>query len=197
MAVQPNLVIGAVGAAIAILTGAYIYSNWTDLTGLEDYEASFTRLHSDFEPRQGTVAPGSTREEVFLFPRENVTRLSVYLTWQDGLTSMPEIELQVKDPRNETRVTQRHVGGVSGIRFDLVLIKDSPSGRHSFQARGHDAALQEFQERWPSHPEARGNWTFAIRAPAASGPPSPIPYTLRVGYDAYEGSFVRIDAPTR
>lgn len=199
MAVQPNLVLGAVGAVVAILTGAYISSNWDNLTGRERYEVEFSSTHTDFEPRDGTVASGGSRTERYEFRRENVSRVQIYLTWQDSIASAPEIEIEVKDPRNRTLATQRHQGGVSGIRFEVFPIPPSevPSGRHVFEARGHELALEELYSEWPPHPEGKGNWTFTIRSSTTSGPGAPTPYTLRLGFDSYHGALRRIEEPQK
>lgn len=195
MAVQPNLVLGAVGAVVALVTGAFIANHWDSLSGVEDYEVTFEASHTNFEPREGSVASGGTREEKFLFQKANVSRVQVYLTWQDSLASPPEIEIQVKNPQGRTLATERHQGGVSGIRFEILAIPpgEVPSGRHTFEARGHALALDTMYQKWPPHPEDQGNWTFTLKSSTPQGPGGSTPYTLRVGFDAYHGTLRRIE----
>lgn len=199
MAVQPNLVLGAVGLAIALLTGAYIVDQWEPLTGLRDYEVDFSNHSKRFEPRDGVVAANGQRDEVYRFENANVTVLHLYLTWQDPITGAPEVRLEAFDPAGRNRSSQRHQGGTSGIRFDLELIDETaiPTGHHSFQARGHDRALGVLEDRWPTHTDGQGNWTMRIKSTTTSGPASATAYTLRVEYGWYEGRMRETPTPEK
>jgi hypothetical protein len=190
MPVQVNLFLGAAGLVIALLTGSYIASDWRGLTGLETWEVRFEEHTVPLPDRAAALAQGEKRTETHAIASENLTFLRVDLTWSDPALGAPEIHLRVKDPAGKVRIEERHTGGATGIHVPLQLLSkgDIPRGRIAFDARSTDVETR-FDERWPAHPEGRGNWTFEIDASASAPPPGAgVAYELRVAYQYYEGA---------
>ena len=192
IAVQPNLVVGAAGAVLALITGSLLVADWRDLTELRDWEATFETDATALPPRSATVgpAPNNKATERHNLTHENVTTVRVELTWTDPSfpASAPEVRLTVRDSANRVRGSAAHRGGAVGIEVDveIVPVDDVPDGRHRFSAR--DDPLDVFYQRWPPHPEGQGIWTFEVHNTASGTGAGSIVYTLRVEYDHYQGS---------
>lgn len=199
MRIQVNVVLGAAGLLLSALTGAYVAGNWRDLTGLETWEAQFDSRTVRFPERAAALAPGAKRTETFLVRNENVSLVLLDLGWRDPAFGAPEVLVRLKDPSGRLRAEDRHTGGASGIHLELELIApdDVPRGRATFSATA-SVAGQEFEERWPSRPEGRGNWTVELESrPPAAGPSGDIIFGLRITYDHYAGTFARAPAAVR
>lgn len=192
MAVPPNLVLGAAGAAIALVTASVLVTNWRDLTELQDWEATF-REHDILLPtRSATLDPGSgaKRTEEHAIGHVNVTTVHVSLTWRDPAfpSPSPPVSLRVLGPDNRARAFATHQGGTVGIDVDVELVPpdDIPKGSHRYSSRGDPHVV--FDQRWPSHPEGQGLWKFEITNTASGPGAGSVYYTLRVGYEYYEGT---------
>lgn len=196
MALQPNLVVGAAGAVLALITGGIIVTDWRDLTELRDWEATFRSDDISLPTRTGDVAPGSSakRTETHNLTRENITTLRAELTWTDPSfpATAPEVAFRVIGPDNRVRAAATHRGGSLGIEVDveIVPVDEVPAGTHRFAAR--DNPHETFYQRWPAHPEGRGLWTFEITNMGSGATADSISYTLRVDFDHYTGSLREI-----
>jgi len=190
VALQPNLVLGAIGVAIALITGATVATNWRDLTGLRDWEASFQTDHADFPVRSVTLGAGAKRTEQYNVTHLNATTLHVDLTWQDPSfpQTSPDVTLRVLDPEKKVRGQGTHRGGRAGIAIDVVLVsaEDAPNGTHRFSARDDPHAV--FDQRWPTSEKGHGIWTLEIANTGTGTQAGSIYYTLRVGYEYYAGT---------
>lgn len=204
MAVRANLIVGAIGAVLALVSGTYIAVNWETLVGLETWEARFETHDVRLPERAASVAPGTTRNEAYEVAAFNVTHINVDFTWSDPAFNPPEVTVRLLDPSRSVRAEQTHTGGASGIHLQVHLLPpgDEPRGVKTFNVRNDPQDLNArnaFETRWPTHDETRGTWTIEIRSTAPSGPaPSGnVLYTLRAEYEYYTGTFTRVPEPMR
>lgn len=199
MAVRANLIVGAIGAVLALGSGSFIALNFESLVGLETWQATFDTTDVRLSDRAASLASGQVRNEVHDISTANVTRFNVDLTWTDPPFNSPEITLRVMDPERRVRAEESHTGGASGIHLQVTLIEpdDVPAGIQTFRVREDQQDLNarnEFETRWPARDDAVGNWTFEIRSTPRSGPtPSgSVAYTLSARYEFFEGSFAKL-----
>ena len=199
MAVRANLIVGAIGAILALGSGSFIALNFESLVGLETWQATFDASNVRLTDRAASLGSGAVRNEVHDIRNANVTRMNVDLTWTDPPFNSPEITLRVLDPEKRVRGEESHTGGASGIHLEIILIEvdEAPEGIETFRVREDPQDLNArnaFETRWPTRDEMVGNWTFEIRSTPRSGPtPSGnIAYTLSARYEFFEGTFSKI-----
>ncbi len=204
MAVRANLIVGAIGAVLALSSGSFIALNFGSLVGLETWQASFDTSDVRLPDRASTLASNQVRNEVHDIQTANVTRINVDLTWTDPPFNSPELTLGLFDPNRRPRAGQSHTGGASGIHLELQLLEPAeiPQGIPTFRVRQDPQDLNArnaFETKWPTHDESVGNWTLEIRSTPRSGPtPSGnVAYTLSIRYEYYEGTFSKLPEPAR
>ena len=204
MAVRANLIVGAIGAVLALGSGSIIAVNWESLVGLETWEARFEARDVHLPERAGTLAAGGTRNEVHDVATANVTHVDLDVTWREPALNAPEVTVRLLDPSRRVRAEQSHTGGSTGIHLRAIIIEtgDVPTGSQTYRVRNDPQDLHArtaFETRWPTHDESRGNWTIEIRstAPDNPAPGGSITYNVRVEYSYYTGSFARLPEPGR
>jgi hypothetical protein len=191
--IQPNVVLGVVGTVIVVLTASYGAANWRTLTGLESWDASFSTSTTVAGDRSQTVPDGGVATETFALPA-NVTVIFLDATWREsGGLSHPDVTVRLFDAKNASRAQATHQGGAVGVHFDVRLVPEDtvPMGEHRFEVRGKDQARRTFDERWPAHPESRGDWTVEIASSPTGGLPGSITYDLHLESEHYEGTLRR------
>jgi hypothetical protein len=199
LAVRANLIVGAIGAVLALVSGSVIAVNWESLVGLETWEARFTASATVLPERAANLGPGTTRNEVYEITAANVTRINLDLTWTNPAFNSPELTVRLLDPAKNVRAQQSHTGGSTGIHIEALLIADAdvPAGVTTYRVRSDPQDLnarQAFETRWPTNDDAIGTWTVEIQstAPENPAPGGSVFYTLRAEYQHYSGTFAKV-----
>lgn len=160
MAVQPNLVVGAVGVAVVLIVGSILVQNWERLTEIEEFQVDVVTETHD-RPLAGTTAAGSTSERTFGVPQRNVTILTGQLTWRDNTPpdQAAEVTLKVYRPDGQQVVDASGTSGVKGLEFD-VEFGQTPEERTYKDT--NETAQAKFERDYPPHDDGTGQWRFEV-----------------------------------
>lgn len=161
MAVQPNLVVGAVGVVVVLIVGTVLVQNWENLTEIEEYEVDVVTESHDRQ-MAGTTAAGTTSQRSFEVPQRNVTLLGGQLTWQDETPpdEPAEVTLRVFRPDGRQVVEATGSGGVKGIEF-AVELGDVPPERTYKDT--NETAQAKFARDYPPSDAGTGVWRFEVQ----------------------------------
>jgi hypothetical protein len=187
--VRPNLVVGAFGAVVFLLTGTIIVQNWRGLTDTHDYEVLVDEDTTSLGQRSSSMGSGSTRTETFRITHANVTRVQLRLIWDESSVTgaQHDVTLSLTDPKNAPVAQATGRGGVAGLSIDQTLGPTPPGGRFSTRSGNAEA---EFASEYPPHPETAGTWIATIKTnqpaqPGATG----ITYRLTFEITHYTATF--------
>lgn len=192
MSVKPNLVVGAIGAAVFLLTGSLLVANWRALTDTRDYTTDVTVACDARQPpcvpleqRSSDVGSGATATETFLVAYSNVTRVHIRLTWDESTLpgSQHQVTATLRDPKGATVQEAASIGGKAGLTLEKTLLSLPEATQFSSVAANVNGV---FASKYPIHDEGRGAWTLTIQANTPTGPaPSGVTYRVTFALDYY------------
>lgn len=172
MGIQPNLVVGALGTVVFLVTGSIIVSNWKDLTGREDWQAVVVPFENrpGGQARTGHMDAGASKTFILQVAKANITAFHLTATWTDtSPTTAYDVTLALTPTGGfaTKSTTQRQARGSTGVDLSGELLERPSDSR--FTSTGGDAQSQ-FEARYPAHNETRGSW----RATLTLNRPTPI-----------------------
>lgn len=185
MTVRPNVVVGAFGAIVFLLTGTIIVQNWKTLTDSRDYIVTVDVRTERQDGHSGTVSSGGSQSEPFAVTRANVTHTRLRLTWSESsLTgAQHEVTLSLRAPGGTLVGRATGTGGIAGLTIDEDVVPRPASDR--FTTRSGNAQAQ-FENDVPPHPETRGAWSALVQANQPTQPgASDVAYTLSFEFQYY------------
>lgn len=161
MAVQPNLVVGAVGMAVVLVVGTILVQNWETLTDIEEFQVDVVAESHDRQ-LAGTTAAGTTSERTFDVAQRNVTVLTGKLTWRDNTPpdEPAKVTLKMYRPDGRQVVDVSGTSGVKGLEFE-VRFGETPEERTYTDT--NETAHSKFESDYPPMDEGTGQWRIEVR----------------------------------
>lgn len=196
MGIQPNVVVGIVGAVVFLITGTFIASDFKDLTNTHDYDASVRTGTTVVElAHRGTVGSGQTAIVSFPVSIANVTDAHLRATWTESspLGTQHVVTVTFRDAQNKVIDQRAAQGGTAGIALDPHLL-DAPLGG---RVTARDPAVSgAFTAKFPPHRESVGVWSVAVQANTPTQPgASDVEYRIDLQVDHYT-VVLRLAPPT-
>jgi hypothetical protein len=196
MVVKPNLVVGAVGVVIVLITGLVVVNDWESLTGIKRFRVDVAESAGGWDGSGEAPVNGNSFMGQFTVSERNVTMVSGHLQWS-GPNSRPTVTLRLYYPNGTLAFEQSSAAGAEGIAFALAT-SDVPTSKSYRTKEG--PARDQYAADYPGYDGGTGVWKFEVtaRAPPATIPvtgPGSVFWTLRSNWQSYTTTLQEL-APT-